>query len=132
MSTKVRPFLMFAGNAAEAMRFYVSLFEDGNIIDEERYGPSEAGAEGSVKKASFCIGGQLVACIDSAVKHDFTFTPAISFFIDCESADDIERKFAALSEGGTVFMPLAEYDFSRRFGWAQDRFGVSWQLNLPW
>ena len=57
MSTKVTPCLMFQGDAAEAMQFYVSLFQDGKILEDKRYGPSEAGTEGSVKRASFTIGG---------------------------------------------------------------------------
>jgi predicted 3-demethylubiquinone-9 3-methyltransferase (glyoxalase superfamily) len=131
MNTKVTPFLMFQGNAAEAIRFYVSLFPDGKILDDRRYGPGEAGAEGSVKRASFTIGGQRFLCIDSSVKHDFTFTPSTSIFIDCESEEELQRLFGALSDGGKVFMPLAEHGFSRGFGWVSDRFGVSWQINLP-
>jgi predicted 3-demethylubiquinone-9 3-methyltransferase (glyoxalase superfamily) len=131
MSTKATPFLMFQGDAAEAMQFYVSLFPDGKILDDLRYGPGEAGAEGSVNRASFTIGGQKFLCIDSAVKHDFTFTPSISIFLDCESEEELQRLFAVLSDGGTVFMPLANYGFSRHFGWVSDRFGVSWQINLP-
>jgi predicted 3-demethylubiquinone-9 3-methyltransferase (glyoxalase superfamily) len=65
------------------------------------------------------------------VSHGFTFTPSLSLFVDCESEADLERIFAALSEGGGVLMPLGNYGFSRRFGWVNDRFGVSWQLNLP-
>ncbi len=130
MSIKVRPFLMFQGKAEEAMKFYVSLFPDGEIIDIVRYGPGEAGAEGSVMKASFSIGGQTVICIDSPVKHDFTFTPAFSLFVDCESEEEIRRLSAALAEGGATLMPLGEYGFSRKFAWINDRYGVSWQLNL--
>ena len=122
---------MFQGNAAEAIQFYVSLFPDGKILDDMRYGPGEAGIEGSVKQARFTVGGQIFRCIDSAVKHDFTFTPAVSIFVDCESDAQLEHLFGALSEGGAVFMPVADYGFSRRFGWVNDRFGLSWQINLP-
>ena len=64
-----RPFLMFEGKAEEAMTFYVSLFPDGKIVDIVRYGPGQAAAEGSVKLASFTVGGQTVMCIDSPPKH---------------------------------------------------------------
>jgi predicted 3-demethylubiquinone-9 3-methyltransferase (glyoxalase superfamily) len=131
MNAKVTPFLMFQGDAADAMQFYVLLFPDGKVLDDMRYGPGEAGVEGSVNRASFAIGGQKFLCIDSTVKHDFTFTPSVSIFIDCESEEELQRLFAALSEGGTVFMPLSVYGFSRGFGWVSDRFGVSWQINLP-
>jgi predicted 3-demethylubiquinone-9 3-methyltransferase (glyoxalase superfamily) len=130
MPQKIRPFLMFQGNAEEAMTFYASLFPDGEIIDIVRYGPSQAGAEGSVMKARFTVGGQTVMCIDSPVKHAFTFTPAFSLFVDCESEEDIRRLAAALGEGGVALMPLGSYGFSRQFAWLNDRFGVSWQLNL--
>jgi predicted 3-demethylubiquinone-9 3-methyltransferase (glyoxalase superfamily) len=130
MQQRVRPFLMFEGKAEEAMNFYVSLFPDGKIVDITRYGPGQAGAEGSVVKATFSVGGQAVMCIDSPVKHAFTFTPASSLFVDCESEDEIRRLSAALAEGGAFLMPLDSYGFSRQFAWVNDCYGVSWQLNL--
>jgi len=67
-------------------------------------------------------------CIDSPSVHEFTFTPSISLFVDCESVEEIEKLYSALSKDGKEFMPLGEYGFSEKFGWCQDRFGVSWQL----
>jgi predicted 3-demethylubiquinone-9 3-methyltransferase (glyoxalase superfamily) len=128
--TTVSPFLMFEGRAEQAMTFYVSLFDDGRIIDIVRYGPQGPGAEGSVMKASFTIAGQTIVCIDSAMKHDFTFTPSFSLFVTCESEEQIRRLAAALAEGGAELMPLNNYGFSRQFAWVADRFGVSWQLIL--
>jgi predicted 3-demethylubiquinone-9 3-methyltransferase (glyoxalase superfamily) len=128
--TTIHPFLMFQGMAEQAMTFYVSLFPGSKIVDVVRYGPGEAGAEGSVMKAVFSIGTQTVICIDSPAKHDFTFTPAFSFFVDCESEAEIRRLWSALSKGGVELMPLGAYGFSRQFGWLNDRYGVSWQLNL--
>jgi predicted 3-demethylubiquinone-9 3-methyltransferase (glyoxalase superfamily) len=130
MSTKVQPFLMFQGKAEEAMNFYVSLLPGSKITDIVRYGPGEAGAEGSVMKASFSLAGQKILCIDSPVKHNFTFTPAFSFFIQCESDEEIRRLSSALLEGGVALMPLDNYGFSRQFAWVNDRYGVSWQMNL--
>jgi predicted 3-demethylubiquinone-9 3-methyltransferase (glyoxalase superfamily) len=127
---KIRPFLMFEGKAEEAMNFYVSLFPGSEITELARYGPDEAGAEASVKLAAFTIGGENVLCTDSFVHHGFTFTPAISFFVSCESDEEVRPLAAALSEGGSVFMPVGEYGFSRLFAWVSDRFGVSWQLNF--
>jgi predicted 3-demethylubiquinone-9 3-methyltransferase (glyoxalase superfamily) len=131
MGVTVRPFLMFEGCAEEAMNLYVSLFPGGEVLDVVRYGPDGPGAAGSVMKASFSVGGQTILCTDSFVHHDFTFTPASSLFVDCESEEEIERLAAALGEDGAVLMPLGEYGFSRRFTWVNDRYGVSWQLNLP-
>jgi len=131
MNTHVIPFLMFEGRAEEAMNFYISLLPDSRILSINRYGPGEAGREGSVMQARFQIAGQTVMCIDSPVKHDFTFTPAISLFVDCASESQVDDLFAKLSAGGKVLMPVNNYGFSRRFGWVADRYGVSWQLNLP-
>jgi predicted 3-demethylubiquinone-9 3-methyltransferase (glyoxalase superfamily) len=128
--TTVTPFLMFEGQAEQAMTFYVSLFDDGKVIDIVRYGPEGPGAEGSVMKASFSLAGQTVLCIDSAMKHDFGFTPSFSLFVTCESEVQIRRLASALSEGGAELMPLNNYGFSRQFAWVNDRFGVSWQLIL--
>lgn len=125
----VQPFLMFQGSAEAAMNFYASLFPHSRITDIVRYRPGEENA-GKVMKATFTLGEQSVMCIDSPVKHDFSFTPAFSFFIECESEEEIRQLFAALSTDGAVFMPLDNYGFSRQFGWMNDRFGVSWQLNL--
>jgi predicted 3-demethylubiquinone-9 3-methyltransferase (glyoxalase superfamily) len=70
-------------------------------------------------------------CVDSPVQHGFTFTPAMSLFVDCDGEEEIDRLFAGLSGDGQILMPLGPYPFSRRFGWLSDKFGVSWQLNLP-
>jgi predicted 3-demethylubiquinone-9 3-methyltransferase (glyoxalase superfamily) len=128
--TAVRPFLMFEGRAEEAMNFYVSLVPRSEIVEITRYGPGEAGPEGSVMRAIFSLAGQPVLCTDSFVKHDFSFTPAFSLFVACDSEEEIVGLFAGLSSGGTTLMPLGDYGFARRFVWFNDRYGVSWQLML--
>lgn len=130
MTTKLSTALMFTGQAEEAMRFYVSLFNDSSINSLEKYGPNEMGAEGSVKRATFTLASHELSCIDSPVKHAFTFTPSVSLFVQCNDETEIDRVFAALSEGGFVLMPLMNHGFSSKFAWLNDRFGVSWQLNL--
>jgi predicted 3-demethylubiquinone-9 3-methyltransferase (glyoxalase superfamily) len=127
---KITPFLMFSGRAEEAMNYYTALFDRSEVISLQRYGPNEAGAEGTVLLATFQLHGQLFMCIDSSVKHEFTFTPAISFYITCDTEDEIDRVFQQLSHEGMVLMPLAAYPFSPKFGWVQDKFGVSWQLSI--
>jgi predicted 3-demethylubiquinone-9 3-methyltransferase (glyoxalase superfamily) len=127
----VTPFLMFQGNAEEAMNHYISMIEDSEIISITRYGPNQPGAEGSVMHAAFSLKGQTFMCIDSNVKHEFTFTPSFSIYLTCESEAEIEKVYGALIDGGGAMMPLDNYGFSQKFGWIADKFGVSWQLNLP-
>jgi predicted 3-demethylubiquinone-9 3-methyltransferase (glyoxalase superfamily) len=131
MQRKITPFLMFEGVAEEAMNFYVSLFAGSAIEHIERYGPGELGAEGTVKRATFILKGQEFMCIDSPAKHAFTFTPSVSVFVECESEAELDDLFTQLSAGGVVLMPVSDYGFSARSGWTNDRFGLSWQLNLP-
>lgn len=129
-SQKITTFLMFEGTAEQAMTFYTSLFDDAEILAITRYGPGESGAEGTVQHATFSLAGQRFMCIDSAVAHEFGFTPSVSLYVQCDTDDEIEHLYAALSEGGRELMPLDSYGFSARFGWVNDRFGLSWQLNL--
>jgi predicted 3-demethylubiquinone-9 3-methyltransferase (glyoxalase superfamily) len=131
MVDKITPFLMFEGQAEAALDFYVGLIPGAAIKRLERYGPGEPGQKGKVRIAFFTLAGQEFICIDSPARHEFGFTPAISLFVDCADEAEIERLFAALADGGQVRMPLDNYGFSLRFGWVDDRFGVSWQLNFP-
>ncbi|MGW5373019.1 VOC family protein [Streptomyces sp. NPDC004009] len=130
-SQKITTFLMFEGNAEEAMTFYTSLFDDAEIVSITRYGADGPGAEGSVQHATFSLAGEQIMCVDSPVKHGFTFTPAVSLFVQCADEAEIDRLYAALAEQGSALMPLGDHGFSAKFGWVNDRFGVSWQLNLP-
>jgi len=124
------PFLMFEGRAEEAMQGYMSVFPDSRLISISRYGPEGPGPEGTVAQAFFELNGQTLRCFDSFVQHAFTFTPSISLFVTFEQEAELDEAFAKLAEGGQVLMPLGAYPFSRRYGWLNDRFGVSWQLSL--
>lgn len=130
MARRLTPFLMFNGKAEEAMNFYTSLFDDAQIVSIKRYGPGEDGPEGSVFHATFELNGQRFMCIDSYVEHAFTFTPAISIHVECESEAKIDRLYNGLAQDGQIFMPLGAYPFSEKYGWVGDRFGVTWQLTL--
>ncbi len=127
---KIKTFLMFDGKAEEAMNYYLSVFDQAELLSINRYGANEAGAEGTVVHAAFSLYGQVFMCMDSNVKHDFTFTPSISLYVTCTTEDEINQLFEKLSQGGNVLMPLAAYPFSKKFGWVADKYGVSWQLNL--
>jgi predicted 3-demethylubiquinone-9 3-methyltransferase (glyoxalase superfamily) len=121
---------MFSGNAEEAMNFYTSLFDQSEIIDITRYGANEAGNEGTVLYATFSLSGQEFMCIDSSVEHGFTFSPAISLYVRCNTQAEIDQLFEKLSQDGKVYMPLSAYLFSERFAWIEDKYGISWQLSL--
>lgn len=127
---KITTFLMFEGRAEEAMNFYISLFKDSQITSITRYGENEAGKPGTVVHAVFQLNGQEFMCIDSAIKHEFTFTPSISLYVTFDDEDELDQVFAKLSEDGNILMPLNSYPFSKKFGWISDKFGVSWQLSL--
>jgi predicted 3-demethylubiquinone-9 3-methyltransferase (glyoxalase superfamily) len=124
--------LMFVGDqygrAEEAMRLYVSLFDESRVVDVERFGPQEE--ESGIKRARFALAGREYIAMDSGRAHPFTFTPAMSLFVDCDSEQRLDEAFAELSDGGSILMALQAYPFSPKFGWLADRFGVSWQLNL--
>ena len=120
--------LMFTGQAEKAIGFYAGLF-DGSVVETiEHYGPEAADMAGQVVHARFQINGQLVMAMDSPPVHEFTFTPSSSFFVMCDSEAEVDRLYAALSEGGGVLMGLDAYPFAKRYAWVNDRFGVSWQL----
>jgi predicted 3-demethylubiquinone-9 3-methyltransferase (glyoxalase superfamily) len=123
-------FLMFNGQAEEAMNFYVSIFKHSKINNITRYKAREAGAAGTVMQATLSLNGQTFMCIDSPVQHGFTFTPAISIYINCESEPETEELFNKLSADGNILMPLDTYPFSKKYAWLTDKFGIAWQLSF--
>ena len=131
MEKQITTFLTFQeNNAEEAMNFYIGLFDNCKIIDVQRHGKGGPAKEGSVMIARFELNGKQFICSDSYVKHAWTFSPAISLYVECRTDGELEKLFGKLSENGKVYMPLDHYGFSRKFGWVEDRFGVSWQLDL--
>lgn len=119
-------FFMFHGQAEEAMKFYTSIFDRSEIKQVMHH------ENGQVLHATFTLKGQTFMCIDNTSGDHHAFTPAISLFVDCDSEEEIDRVFGQLSLDGQVLMPLGPLPpFSEKFGWVQDRFGVSWQIHLP-
>lgn len=121
---KITPFLMFggeqSGKADEAMNFYISLFKDSGIIHLERYSSSDEEIEGTVKYARFSLKEQEFMAMDSIREHSFTFSPALSFIVNCESQEEVDHFWDKLSEGGD--------EKAQQCGWLQDKYGVSWQI----
>jgi predicted 3-demethylubiquinone-9 3-methyltransferase (glyoxalase superfamily) len=128
----ITPFLWFNDNAKEAVNYYTSVFNNSKINAITRYGEKAAEAsgrqKGTIMTIAFQIEGQAFVIMNGGPA--FKITPAISFFVNCDTPGEIDKLWRKLSEGGTVMMALDEYPFSKRYGWIQDRFGVSWQLIL--
>lgn len=129
---KITPFLWFDDNAEEAMNFYTSIFENSKIGSVSRYDQAGATAsgrpEGSVMTASFHLNGQEFVALNGGPR--FKFNPSISFFVIFETEAEVDKLWQELREGGEVLMELQKYDWSVKYGWVQDKFGVSWQISL--
>ena len=126
---KATPFLMFQGQAQGALALYRTAFPDLEelLLQEHAEGPQA----GQIAMAQVRFAGQEVMLFDSPPVHDFTFTPSFSFFIQCDDEAQLRRLAEVLGEGGGVMMEIGNHGFSTLFTWIADRFGVSWQLNLP-
>jgi predicted 3-demethylubiquinone-9 3-methyltransferase (glyoxalase superfamily) len=128
-------FFMFsgdnAGRAKEAIESWVALFPDSKIESIEFNGPDRPDPADHVRVATFTLKGRRFMAIDSSAPHAFDFTPSMSLFVDCDDEGELVKLHDALLAGGQALMPLANYGFSRMFAWVTDRYGISWQLNLP-
>jgi predicted 3-demethylubiquinone-9 3-methyltransferase (glyoxalase superfamily) len=113
---KITPFLWFDGKAEEAANVYTSIFNKSKIRNV------------SPMSAAFTVAGLEFIALNGGPQ--FKFTPAISFFVRCKSQQEIDELWRELCATGAVLMELAQYPFSEKFGWVQDRFGISWQLDL--
>lgn len=129
---KIIPHLWFDSEAEEAAQFYTSLFPGsatGRITHYGKEGYEIHGQpEGKVLTVEFKLAGYELIGLNGGPL--FEFNPSVSFFVVCESEEEVNRLWEKLSEGGSVLMPLDRYDWSPRYGWVQDRFGLSWQLSL--
>jgi len=125
---KIIPFLWFNGNAEEAMNYYISIFKNSKVLNITRYGKIGPGQEGSVMAAIFKLEGESFYALNGG--SEYTFTPSNSFYVSCKTLSEIKKLWNRLTDGGLVMMELDKYPFSERYGWVQDKFGVSWQLIL--
>ena len=113
---KITPFLWFDGNAEEAMNFYVSIFKNSMIGSVRRWGDEGPGPKGAVMSATFHLEGQQFFALNGGPQ--VKFTPAISFFVECATQEEVDELWEKLSEGGQ----------KSQSGWLTDKFGVSWQI----
>ena len=122
----ITPCLTFDRQAEEAVRFYVSALPGSEILNVTHCGENEPQPAGSVRTVRFTLCGQELMALNGG--PSFTFTPAVSLFVHCETVAEVDAVWEPLADGGMALMPLDEYPFAVRFGWVQDRFGVSWQV----
>ena len=113
---KITPFLWFDGKAEEAMNFYTSIFKNSKIGRITRYGDAGPGPKGAVMSATFQLDGQEFMALNGGPQ--FKFTEAISFFVNCETQEEVDELWEKLSEGGQ----------KSRCGWLKDKYGLSWQI----
>ena len=113
---KITTFLTFDNQAEDAANFYTSLFKNSKIVSTARYGDAGPGPKGSVMSMTFQIEGQEFFALNGGPQ--FKFTPAISFFVNCETQQEVDDLWEKLSAGGRT----------DRCGWLQDKFGLSWQI----
>jgi predicted 3-demethylubiquinone-9 3-methyltransferase (glyoxalase superfamily) len=130
---KIAPFLWFDANAEDAVNLYTSLFPDSLIESVQRYpdgsdDPHMKKMEGKILTAIFKLAGVRFMALDGG--QLYRKNPSISFTVSCNSVEEVEKYWNALSEGGIVRMPLDTYPFSEKYGWCDDKFGTSWQISL--
>ncbi len=113
---KITPFLWFNNKAEEAVQFYTSVFKNAKVGRITRYGAEGPGPEGTVMTATFQLYGQEFVVLNGGPQ--FTFSPAISFVVNCETQQEVDEFWEKLSEGGK----------KGRCGWLDDKFGLSWQI----
>jgi predicted 3-demethylubiquinone-9 3-methyltransferase (glyoxalase superfamily) len=117
MQKKITTFLTFDDRAEEAVDFYTSVFDDSRVLSKSHYGEAGPGKAGSLMSATFELAGQEFVALNGG--PSFTFSQGISLFVDCETQDEVDELWEALSADGGEKGPC---------GWLTDRFGVSWQI----
>jgi predicted 3-demethylubiquinone-9 3-methyltransferase (glyoxalase superfamily) len=114
---KITPMLWFDDQAEEAAKLYTSLFDDAEILNVSRYGEAGPGEPGSVMTVEFELAGQKFVGLNGGPAH-YGFTEAVSFVVNCETQEEVDKFWDALTDGGE----------EGPCGWLKDRFGLSWQI----
>jgi predicted 3-demethylubiquinone-9 3-methyltransferase (glyoxalase superfamily) len=127
-SQKITPFLWFDNQAEEAIKFYTSIFPNAEITQLKKWGEGTPFPADKIHSGTFVLEGVQFCAFDAGPQ--FQFNPSISFMVNCDTEDEVERLWQKLSEGGNALMPLDKYPFSEKYGWIVDKFGISWQLIL--
>ena len=127
----VATYLLFQGDAEEALHFYQKVFRDTELTAIHHYPQSSGEIAGKLLPSRLRIGDHQLMLADSPNPHEFTFTPSTSIYINFETEDELIEAHDMLADGADILMPLDDYGFSVMYAWIQDKFGVCWQLNLP-
>jgi predicted 3-demethylubiquinone-9 3-methyltransferase (glyoxalase superfamily) len=117
VTARITPFLWFDGRAEEAATFYTAIFPQAKIVDQKRYGEAGPGQPGKLMSATFELDGQRFIALNGGPQ--FQFTPAISFFITCDTQQEVDHYWERLAADGGEHIQC---------GWLKDKFGVSWQV----
>ncbi|MGO4886227.1 VOC family protein [Anaerobacillus sp. MEB173] len=127
---KITPCLWFGNNAEEAVNFYTSIFNHSKVGHVARHSKDTAEISGLAVGSALSVEFELIGHKFLALNggSHFTFTPAISFIVNCPAKDEVDELWSKLIDGGNALMPINEYPFSERYGWLIDKYGVSWQL----
>ncbi len=113
---KITPFLWFDNQAEQAANFYTSIFDNAKIVSVSRYGEAGPGPKGTVMSVTFELEGHAFIALNGGPQ--FTFSPAISFFVNCKTQAEVDTLWERLSQDGE----------KGRCGWLKDKYGVSWQI----
>lgn len=120
---KIVPYFWYDQEALEAAEFYSSLFAYSSVISHVKLYNTPSGTAETVK---FLLAGQSFMAISGGPA--FKFTPAISFQVFCDTIEETDHLWKELSKDGTILMPLGVYAFSDKYGWTEDKYGLSWQI----
>ncbi len=118
---KITPFLWFDGQAEAAANFYVSVFKNSKVVDVFHN-------DGKALTVGFQLNGQQFTALNGGPM--FKFNPSVSFYVTCETMEETDEVWQKLSDGGSVLMALDKYPWSEKYGWVQDRFGLTWQISF--
>ncbi len=124
------------GKANEAMEFYTSLFPNSEIVSSTKFAEGEAGGTPDlIKHAIFTLNGTRYMISENNYNHAWSISPGVSLFVESDSEEEIENLFKALSTNGQIMIPLdsyetGDYGYGKKFGWCEDKYGVSWQFLL--
>ncbi|WP_099224783.1 VOC family protein [Listeria costaricensis] len=125
---EVYTFLTFPGTAEEAVAFYVSLFDDAEILDMTRITERDRGEVGKILNLTFTLAGQNFMALDMEEQYFVPFSWTTSILIDCPSEAEFDRLFEAFSKEGQVMMGPEEIGPLKKAAWVTDRYGVTWQV----